>query len=110
MATLRFDHFITWLDAPNVEQQLDAYRRGGFVPEDTTVRHAPALRNGFISFGPDYLELCCIEDWAAFATTEPLERIRNRFELALRTVQATGQPRPWGIGLASDDVQALREE
>jgi len=53
MTNIRFDHFITYTSAGNIDDYLKEYATQGFLPEDRTVRHDPGLRNGFIPFGPE---------------------------------------------------------
>jgi hypothetical protein len=98
MQPVRFDHFITYTRAPTIEDHLADYRRAGFQVLDRTTRHAPGLRNGFVGFGPDYLEFCWVEDEGLFAAGDPRER-------AWRDAV-----RPYGIGLVTADVQALHDE
>jgi hypothetical protein len=55
------------------------------------------LRNGFISFGPEYIEFCWVEDEALFAAAGAEEKLLRR------------TPRPFGLGLVADDVQAVHD-
>jgi hypothetical protein len=66
-STLRFDHFITYVEAPSIDEYLDKYRAGGFLVHDETVRHDPGLRNGFAFFGAQYIEFCWVEDEDLFS-------------------------------------------
>jgi hypothetical protein len=99
MVPIRLEHFITSTHAATVEAQLERYRQAGFLPQDTTVRHDPGLRNGFVSFGPEYIELAWVEDEALFAAGGGIPGIQ--------TYHATA--RPWGIGLEVADVRAAHE-
>jgi hypothetical protein len=94
-ATIAFDHFITWTDAATIDEHVATYRAAGFAAPQRTVRHEPGLRTGFVGFGPEYIEFCWVEDEAAFARGEPEEA-------AYRAAR-----RPYGLGLVTDDVQAL---
>src|SRR6478672_2574200 len=97
MDHIRLEHFITSSHAPTIEAHLDLYRQAGFLPETNTVRHNPGLRNGFISFGPEYLELAWVEDQSLFAAGEGGIPGVQPYHNAMR---------PWGIGLESPDVVA----
>ncbi|MGZ3457728.1 MAG: hypothetical protein ACXU86_04400, partial [Archangium sp.] len=59
---IQLDHLMTYTNAPSLEEVLEGYRRAGFIPWDSTNRHEPGLRNGFIPIGPEYLEICWVED------------------------------------------------
>lgn len=101
MHPIRMEHFITPTHAATIETQLDLYRQAGFLPEATTVRHDPGLRNGFIMLGPEYLELAWIEDETLFAAGGGGVPGIQTYQPAMR---------PWGIGLESADVAATAEE
>jgi len=98
MANISFDHFITYTSAVNIDDYLKEYAAQGFLPHETTVRHKPGLRNGFISFGPEYIEFCWVEDEELFAKADAEEKL-------LRAV-----PRPFGIGMIADDVNAVHAD
>jgi hypothetical protein len=102
MNMLKFDHFITAIGDEQIDPYLEEYREAGFQVEEQTVQHHPGLLNGFIHFGPEYLEFVSVEDEELFeqgADTAPFPDIRN-----LRAAQ-----RPFAIGIVSDDVQALHD-
>jgi Glyoxalase-like domain len=101
MDHIRLEHFITSTHSPTIEAHLDLYRQVGFLPEANTVRHNPGLRNGFISFGPEYLELTWVEDQTLFAAGAGGIPSIQTYHAAMR---------PWGIGLESPDVAAAAEE
>ena len=98
MTKIRFDHFITYTSAANIDDYLKEYKAQGFVPYEETVRHDPGLRNGFIGFGPEYIEFGWVEDEALFAAADMEQKL-------LRTT-----PRPFGIGMLADDVQAVHND
>ena len=98
MADIRLDHFITYTSAPDIDDYLKEYAALGFVPHDETVRHHPGLRNGFVHIGPEYLEFCWVEDEALFTEADEEDKL---FRDALR---------PFGLGMVSDDVQAVHED
>lgn len=103
MSSLKLDHFITATNADNIDIYLDEYRRAGFLVAEQTVRHHPGLRNGFVYFGPEYLEFTWVEDEALFeagADTALFPRVRE-----IRAAR-----RPFAIGVDSDDVDALHDE
>lgn len=56
MTNIKLDHFITSTDADNIDAYLQEYRDAGFLVAEQTVRHEWGLRNGFVTFGPEYLE------------------------------------------------------
>lgn len=97
MTGIRLDHFITYTSALDIDDYLKEYAAQGFVPHEKTVRHNPGLRNGFVFVGPEYLEFCWVEDEALFAEAEEEDKL-------LRDA-----PRPFGLGMVSDDVQAVHE-
>lgn len=98
MTNIRFDHFMTYTSAANLDDYLKEYATQGFVPHEKTVRHDPGLRNGFIFVGPEYVEFCWVEDEALFAAADAEEKL-------LRTT-----PRPFGLGMIADDVQAVHDD
>ena len=98
VADIRLDHFITYTSAPDIDDYLNEYAAQGFVPHEETVRHHPGLRNGFVFIGPEYLEFCWVEDEALFSEADEEDKILRD---ALR---------PFGLGMVSDDVQAVHED
>ena len=96
--TVQFDHFITYIEAPSLEQHLDRYRAAGFAVADRTVRHDPGLRTGFVFFGDAYLEFAWVEDEALFAGADESEVARRKAS------------RPWGIGFKADDVSRVHAD
>jgi hypothetical protein len=98
MSAVRFDHMITFTNATSIDDYLSEYVAQGFVTHEQTVRHPPGLRNGFVSFGPDYLEFWWVEDEAQFATAGVEQH-------ALRAGQ-----RPFGIGMVAQNIQALHDD
>lgn len=104
MSNIRLDHFITGTNADNIDTYLDEYRKAGFAVREHTVRHDPGLRNGFVSFGPEYLEFVWVEDEQLFDQGADYAM----FKPHLRTLRAGH--RPFGIGIDTDDIQALHDE
>jgi hypothetical protein len=98
VANIRFDHFITYTSAADIDDYLKEYAAMGFVPLERTVRHEPGLRNGFVRFGPEYIEFCWVEDEALFEDADEEEKL-------LRAA-----PRPFGLGIVSDEVQAVHDD
>lgn len=98
MTKIRFDHFITYTSAKNIDDYLKEYAGQGYESQERTVRHDPGLRNGFIFFGPEYIEFCWVEDEVLFAEADSEEKL-------FRTT-----PRPFGLGMIADDVQAVHNE
>ena len=95
---IRFDHFITYTNAAGIDDYLKEYAAQGFAPAENTVRHDPGLRNGFIWFGPEYIEFCWVEDENLFANAGAEEAILRK------------EPRPFGLGLIAGDVQAVHND
>lgn len=94
MNTIQFDHFITYINAPNIDDYLKEYEKQGFAVHEQTVRHDPGLRNGFVPIGVEYLEFCWVEDEELFKKGNE-EKHRRRAILS-----------PFGIGLIADDLAA----
>lgn len=98
MANPFFEHFITYTSAANIDDYLKEYAALGFIPREETVRHEPGLRNGFIFIGAEYIEFCWVEDEDLFAKSEEDERLLR------------ASPRPFGIGLIAEDINAVHAE
>ena len=98
MINIQLEHFLTYIDATSIDDYLKEYETQGFTPHKQTVRHEPSLRNGFIFFGPEYLEFLWVEDEKLFA--------EGGAEASL--VRATR--RPFGLGLRTDDVQGVHDD
>lgn len=98
MPPIRFEHFITYTSASSIDDYLDDYHRAGFHILEGTARHDPGLRNGFLGFGPEYVEFCWVEDEARFATADAETK-------ALREAA-----RPFSIGMLTPDIHALHEQ
>ncbi|HXN03085.1 MAG TPA: VOC family protein [Candidatus Dormibacteraeota bacterium] len=95
---VRFDHFLTYVEAPSIDRYLERYRSTGFLVSDRTERHDPGLRNGVVFFGSQYIEFCWVEDEALFSKGEPDEAVMRRAH------------RPFAIGLVSEDIQATHDD
>lgn len=103
MAGIRFDHFITFACADNIDSYMERYKAAGFMVREQTVKHDPGLRNAFVSFGPEYIEFCWVEDMEQFeqgAETASFPRIQE--------LQAACTP--FAIGLEAEDLSALHDE
>lgn len=98
MANIWFDHFITYSNVANIDHYLKEYAAQGFLPEDRTFRHNPGLRNGFIFLGSEYIEFCWVEDEALFAKADAEEKMLR------------ASPRPFGIGMITDDINTLHTD
>jgi hypothetical protein len=97
MTNIRLDHFLTFTNAQNIDDYLKEYAGQGFIPAESTVRHDPGLRNGFVFMGPEYVEFCWVEDEAQFAAGDRYKAFRAGL-------------RPFGIGMAAEDVHALHKD
>lgn len=95
---VQLDHLMTYTQAPSLDEVLEGYRRAGFIPRDSTNRHEPGLRNGFVPIGPEYLEICWVEDEDAFQRGDPLGR------------ELREDPRICGIAFTCADLRALRDD
>ncbi len=103
MANIKLDHFITGADTDSIDNYLENYRKAGFLVAEQTVRHHPGLRNGFVRFGPEYLEFVWVEDEEQFekgADATFFPRVRD-----LRAAH-----RPFAFAVEANDVRILREE
>lgn len=94
MNTIQLDHFLTFTNTANIDDYMDEYSRLGFVPDKSTTRHEPGLRNRFIFLGPEYIEFCWVEDEELFAQADEDEKL-------LRIGK-----RPFGVGMVSEDIHA----
>lgn len=90
------NHIISFARAPTIDAYLERYSRAGFVVDKRTIRHEPGKRNGFVHFGPEYLEFFWVEDAKRFNAQAP------SYFKEFRT-----KPRPFGIALDSRDVDAF---
>ena len=99
----RLDHVLTYAAASSIDEHLETYRAAGFHVARVTARHRGGVRNGFVNFGPEYLECVWVEDEAAFAAGHP--RMPGLTDAELRRAA-----RPFGIGFLAADVPALHEE
>src|SRR3712207_5505300 len=100
------DHVLTFANVPNIDDFVERYRALGFVVSDETRPYQPGLRNRFVQFGCEYLELVWVEREDEFARGGTEEFARMFPDLpSLR--QAT---RPFSIGFSSQDVEALHQQ
>jgi hypothetical protein len=98
MVNIWLDHFITYTSASNIDDYIKEYATQGFLPDDTTVRHDPGLRNRFIFLGPEYIEFCWVEDEELFEKADEVDK------------QLRASHRPFGIGMIADDVNAIHAD
>ena len=94
---VQLDHLMTYTNAPSLDEVLEGYRRAGFIPMDSTSRHEPGFLNGFVPIGPEYLEICWVEDEEAFRRGDPLGH------------ELLEDPRVCGIAFTCGDLRALRD-
>lgn len=97
MTNIRLDHFLTFTSAADIDDYIQEYAAQGFLPAESTVRHEPGMRNRFVFMGPEYIELCWVEDEAQFAADDRYKAFRAGL-------------RPFGIGIVAEDVHALHED
>ncbi len=93
------NHIISFADVPNIDRYLERYKKAGFVVDQNTVRHAPGKRNGFVNFGPDYIEFCWVENQSEF----------NKKETASHKFFQRN-PRPFGVAWESKNVDAFHKK
>lgn len=94
---VQLDHLMTYTNAPSLDEVLEGYRRAGFSLSDETNRHEPGLLNGFVPIGPEYLEICWVEDKEAFLRWDPQGH------------ELIDDPRICGIAFKCGDLRALRD-
>jgi hypothetical protein len=99
---LYLDHVLTFTNAPSIDHHLQDWRRAGFNAGEQTARHGGGLRNGFVEFGPEYIELVWVEDEDQFARGHPLMP-----ELTRQDVRASR--RSFAIGLQTPDVPRVHD-
>ena len=90
------NHIISFANVANIDSYLKKWKKGGFAVAKKTVRHAPGLRNGFVYFGPEYIEFCWVEDEKLFR-----KGAKNYRKFIRR------HPSPYGVAFESKDVAAL---
>lgn len=90
------NHIISFANVGNIDSYLEKWKRAGFVVGKKTVRHDPGLRNGFVYFGPEYIEFSWVEDEKLFRKGAEKYRkdIRRR-------------PSPYGVAFESKNVTAM---
>ncbi|HUO56025.1 MAG TPA: VOC family protein [Candidatus Paceibacterota bacterium] len=91
------NHVISFADVRNVDQYLRRYKKAGFSVNPQTIRHAPGKRNGFVDFGPDYIEFFWVEDEKEF-------NAKGAYQKFFRE-----NPRPFGIAFDSKNVDAFHK-
>ncbi len=95
---LFLNHVISFTNASNINKYLQKYKKAGFVVGEETVRHAPGKRNGFVYFGPEYIEFSWVEDKKDFS---------NRATNYEKYYQKN--PSPFGLAFESKDVNQFHK-
>lgn len=104
-ANAQIDHIITFANVASIDTYIKEYQARGFIVHDDSPRYKPGLRNRFVSLGCEYIELVWVEDEAAFAVGGEVE-----FALTFPNLKALRSPaRPFGIGLVTQDAEALHQ-
>ena len=103
---LHLDHIMTFANVLNVDNYVERYRMLGFDVTKETRPYKPGLRNRFIQFGCEYLELVWVEDEAAFNAGGHEEFARMFPDLAALHQVA----RPFGAAFKNPDVETLHRE
>ena len=91
------NHIISFARVRSIDTYLKRYQKAGFVADKPTVRHNPGKRNGFVYFGPDYVEFFWVEDKKKFS------REANAWEKHF-----SQSPRPFGIAFESTNLETFR--
>jgi len=92
------NHIISFANVPNIDRYLEKCKKAGFHVNQQTVRHAPGKRNGFVNFGPDYIEFFWVED------TKLFDRKAAAYQKFFRD-----NPRPFGVAWESKSVDAFHK-
>lgn len=90
------NHVISFANVPDIDSYLERYKKAGFVVDEKTVRHEPGNRNGFVYFGPEYIEFFWIEDKKAF--NKKAKAYAKEF---------SKKPRPFGIAFDSQSAETF---
>jgi len=91
------NHIISFARVRSIDTYLKRYQKAGFVTDKPTVRHNPGKRNGFVYFGPDYVEFFWVEDKKKFSReANACEKHFSHF------------PSPFGVAFESGDLRAFR--
>ena len=93
---LILNHIISFTKAKSIDSYLKKWKKAGFVVGKKTVRHEPGLRNGFVYFGPEYIEFSWVEDETLF------QKEAKAYQKSIRH-----NPSPYGIAFESSDVNVL---
>src|SRR5262245_51274537 len=99
----RLDHILTFANVPNIDDYVDRYRKLGFLVNEDTYHYRPGLRNRFIQFGCEYLELLWVENEAEFAAGGSEEFARMFPDLPILRQAA----RPFSVAFHTYSVEAL---
>lgn len=92
------NHIITFANVQNIDTYLKRYRKAGFLVSKQTVRHKPGRRNGFIYFGPEYIEFEWVENKKEF--NQKGWGVQKFFSC---------NPRPYGLAFESNNVEVLHK-
>lgn len=103
---LHLDHILTFANVLNVDNYVERYRMLGFDVAKETRPYQPGLRNRFIQFGCEYLELVWVEDEAAFNAGGHAEFARMFPDLASLRQSA----RPFSVAFKTASVEALHHQ
>lgn len=90
------NHIISFANVPDIDAYLREYAEAGFVASTKTVRHKPGLRNGFVYFGPEYIEFSWVENERLFR--KGAKSYRRFFR---------NSPSPYGVAFESKNVKSL---
>ena len=101
---IRIDHYITDTNI-NIFELLKKYMDIGFVSDlDSTVKHEPGLRTGFLYLGPkpgtDYIEFLSVENAESYKAAQEKGREDSR----------VGELIPYGVGVRVKNIEALHKE
>jgi len=93
------NHIISFANVSDIDSYLKKYAKAGFVVGGKTVRHEPGLRNGFVYFGPEYVEFQWVEDKKKFK-----KDASEHAKLFHRN------PSPYGVAFEAKDIAALHRQ
>src|SRR4051812_4917978 len=90
------EHIFSLINAKNLEEHLEHYKKAGFNVSSQTVRHPPGLRNGFAYIGCEYIEFEWVENAKEYK--EGKKAYHDVFQK---------HPAPFGFGFEEPNIEAF---